>query len=258
LIFQNYYVYTALHYAVDADHSDIIKLLLERGASIGDTNTEAQSPLVYAAICGNRNAVELVFNKLQLQLDLCGSNVIFDESLKRLCGKACFEACRKGYFDIIHFFLYRGFDVNSFVGEEQEKLLHVATTFRHTSIVESLVKHGARMECERDCGAVRLLSVGCSWNKNYIDTDHLDIIMYLLRSGCNVANGGIHACALWALVKYSGKLGGKQNPRWHYVATTRQRKALMSLLRENGFNQRKCPHGCFKMTGDASLLLKIA
>lgn len=106
------------------------------------------------------------------------------------------------------------------------------------------------MECERDCGAVTILSSHGWWDA--IETDpYLDIIKYLLRSGYNVANGGVHACALWCLVKYSGSKGHR------CYATSRGRMEIMSLLLKYGFDQKKCRHGCFKTIGETSLIAKM-
>lgn len=251
---------TALHYAIESDRFDIIKLLLEQGARIGDYHKKqsVQSPFIHAAEFGNRNAVRLMFNTLQLrnrgnQLELCGpQKAIFDESIKSQCEKACYEACRKDYFDIVEFFLYQGTDVNASVN--QRRLLYWVPIEGGTRLVELLVKYRARMESERDCGIVTLLSRNGDWHDDHEGRNRnpsMDRVMYLLRSGCNVANGGIHACALWALAQYSGSKGH----RWY--ATSREREEIMTHLLKNGFDKKKCKHGCFKRKGKTSLISKM-
>ncbi|QKX59347.1 uncharacterized protein TRUGW13939_06481 [Talaromyces rugulosus] len=256
--FQDYSGNTALHCAIGADHPDMIKLLLEQGARMGNYHKRqgVRSPFVHAAQFGNKRAVELMFNKLQLhnrdnQLEeLCGpKKAIFDESIKRLCEEACYEACQNGYLNIIDFLLYQGVNVNHSV--HQRHLLYWATLEGSISIVKLLVKYGARMECERDCGVVTLLYKRGSWDEKERDDPYLGILTHLLRSGCNVANGGIHACALWGLAKYSGSEGHRS------YATSHQREEIMGLLLENGFDQKKCQHGCFKRKGYTSLIPKM-
>lgn len=248
---------TALHCAIESDRPDVINLLLEQGARMGDYHEKqaVEAPFIYAAKLGNENAVELMFNKLQLQnrgnqLELPGpKKAIFDESTKRLCEVACFKACREGHFDIMDFLLFQGVDVNLSV--EQRHLLYLATTKCNISIIKLLLRYGARMECERDCGIATLLSSCGSWWGIERDAG-VDIVLYLLRSGCNVANGGIHACALWRLAKYSGLIGYRD------YATPHQQEEIMSLLLENGYDpEKRCPHACFARKGHTSFTAKM-
>ena len=85
--FQDDFEKTALHWAVEADHPDIIQVLLEQGAGIKDPrkNKITKSPFVYAAELGNKYAVELMVNELRnrgSQFDLrvpknqCGKRVM--------------------------------------------------------------------------------------------------------------------------------------------------------------------------------------
>lgn len=203
---------TALHCAIEADHPDMIKLLVEKGAKMEAFNkvAEVKAPFVHAAKFGNKNAVELMFDELQLQnrgnqIELCGpQNAISDESIKSLFEVACFEACREGHFDIVHFLLDQGVDANLSV--RHRGLPYLVTTGRNIPMINLLLRYGARMECERDCGIVTLLSSCGRWQDTG-GSAGVDIVLYLLRSGCNVANGGIHACALWRIAKLSGSRG---------------------------------------------------
>lgn len=240
--------HTALHYAIETDNPDMMKLLLEQGARIGDHHEKqaVKAPFVHAAEVGNKNAIELMFNTLQLR----NRDNRPDKAIraKRLCEVACYHACKEKHFDIVDFLLYRGVDAGLRV--DQRGLLYWLTIHRDFSRIKSLLRHGVRMEGERDCGIVTLLFKSSSWRGTEKSTG-VNIALYLLRSGCNVANGGIHACALWRIAKYSGSKGLKD------YLTPHQQKEVIDLLLEKGFDRKRCQHGCFARKGRTSLLNKM-
>jgi ankyrin repeat protein len=239
--FQDDFEKTALHWAVEADHPDVIQVLLERGAGIKypRKNKITKSPFVYAAELGNKYAVELMVNELRNRGSQFDLRVLKDQS-----GKACYEACRIGYSDIVDFLLRQGVDVNLPI--EQRRLLYWATIKGNLSTVKVLVKHGARMEHENDCGVVTaLISSGSSRMGDVRMIVSAEKALHMLRSGCNVANGDILACALWCIAKCSGTTGHQ----WY--ATSDQREEMMRLMRKNGFDEKNCRHNCFKRRSDS-------
>ncbi|GAM34135.1 Pfs, NACHT and Ankyrin domain protein [Talaromyces pinophilus] len=226
--FQDDFEKTALHWAVEADHPDVIQVLLERGAGIKypRKNKITKSPFVYAAELGNKYAVELMVNELRNRGSQFDLRVLKDQS-----GKACYEACRNGYSDIVDFLLRQGVDVNLPI--EQRRLLYWATIKGNLSTVKVLVKHGARMEHENDCGVVTaLISSGSSRKGDVRMSVSAEKALHMLRSGCNVANGDILACALWCIAKCSGTTGHQ----WY--AASDQREEMMRLMRKNGFDEK--------------------
>lgn len=234
--------YTALHYAIETDNPDMIKLLLEQGARMGDHHKKkaVKAPFVHAAEVGNRYAVTLMF-------DILGPKKA--TRAKRLCEEACYRACKKKHYDIVDFLLSRGVDVNLCV--DQRGLLYWPTIDCDLPKIKLLLRHGARMERERGCGIVTLLSKCGSWFGTEKSTG-MDIALYLLRSGCcNITNGGIHACALWHIAKYSGSRGHKD------YLTPLQREEVMNLFLEKGFDAKRCQHGCFARRGQTSLVTKM-
>jgi ankyrin repeat protein len=157
------------------------------------------SPIVFAARWGNKTALELIFNELHVRstkLKLHGSKKAeFVKNIKRQCEQACWEACEFGKSDAVDILLRRGgVDVNLCVGNE--RLLSWAAKNNRFSTVQLLVKHGARMENERDCGIVSVMYWGHTCGEKEERWILPGIVIQLLRFGCNVANGGIHACAL--------------------------------------------------------------
>lgn len=56
---------TALHFAADRGHPDIVQLLLSRGACVNHADSEGQTALHYAALCGHEQAGLAVVPDLQ-------------------------------------------------------------------------------------------------------------------------------------------------------------------------------------------------
>lgn len=193
---------TALQVALQRYHPDIIKLLLEQGAKVEEIDEKrftTMSPIVFAARWGNKTVLKLIFNELHIRstkLKLHGSKKAeFVKNIKRQCEKACWEACELGESDAVDILLRRGgVDVNLCVGKE--RLLSWAAKNSRASTVQLLVKHGARMENERDCGIVSVMYWGHTCGEKEERRILSGIVIHLLRSGCNVANSGIYACAL--------------------------------------------------------------
>jgi Ankyrin repeats (3 copies) len=224
---------TALHYAIENDHSHVIRILLERGATLMPTKI---SPLVFAADVGNRDAVEMVVNELN-------KRAVPVKVLKTESRNACRKACMKGFDDIVDVLLRHGTDVNLPVNSRG--LLFWASSNCHLSTVKVLLKYGAKMESERDCGVVNALF----HRKPGEESGEFDpkIVTYLLESGCNVANGGLHACALWRILNEPDNSGQRRNHCSRYfMATQKEKNQIIKLLRKNGFDKKKCRHGCWE------------
>lgn len=52
------------------------------------------------------------------------------------------------------------------------------------------------MENEKDTGIMKTFFQFLLWYAK-CENDYVVIIQYLLEAGCDVASGGLHACALW-------------------------------------------------------------
>lgn len=92
------------------------------------------------------------------------------------------------------------------------------------------------MENERDCGIV-----SATYASRELGEQHRilsGIVLYLLRSGCNFANGGIHACTLWYMANLKSS---RERDR-----TDRQREEIKKHLLKNGYDPMKCQHGSWK------------
>lgn len=223
---------TALMGAILYNQVDVIKLLLEQGAAIDYIDSKSiikQSPISQAAKRGNKIALELIFNELRNRSDklmLHEQEAGFGKNIQVQCEEACLKGCISDKTDIVEVLLRQGgVDVNLCI--EQRRLLSYAVRGYQFSTVKLLVKYGARMENERDCGIVTAMY-----------RDHIigwEIVIYLLKSGCNVANGGIHACALWSMA-HLGSLEERQQDA----------EDIKRLLLQNGYDPNKCRHGCWE------------
>jgi ankyrin repeat protein len=183
-----------LHYAIIQSRVDAIGFLLEQGArltierDLSDDDNDDNQPLVFATLEGNLDAVEMIYRELQ-------NRSIPKERILEPFQKACFKASQRGFTDIIEFFLLKGLGLHCHDGNGYRLRYHASTAL-NLPMIKLLVKYGARMENEKDTGVVS------SYSRYDNDNSKAhDVVMYLFKSGCNVANGHRHACALWRLTR---------------------------------------------------------
>lgn len=228
----------ALKIAIRRNHLDIVKLLLEQGATVEKIDSRfitTRSPIVEAAQCDNRAALETIFNELRIRsdrLELHGQKKEeFVKNIKLQCEEACLEACELGQPAAVDVLLRQGWvDVNLSI-EDLRILSHTALHL-HVTTVQILVKHGARMENESDCGIVAAMYESRELERKEQCRILEGIVLYLLRSGCNVANGGIHACVVWYMANLESSR--ELNP------IDRQREEIKKLLLKNCYDPMKC------------------
>lgn len=247
--FQNIYLEpdNALEVASSRNHPDIIKLLLEQGATIENIDCRlitTKSPIVKAAQCDNKAALEFIFSELQVRskkLKLRGhKKAEIAKNIKLQCEEACVKACELGKTAAVDVLLRQGgIDINLSI--DDQRLLSYAAADLHVSTVQLLVKQGARMENERDCGIATAMYAGHILAEKEERRILSGIVIYLLRHGCNVANGGIHACAVWCMANLT-----KSRELDRPFGTDHQRKEIKRLLLKNGYDPKKCQHGCWK------------
>lgn len=215
---------TVLSYAIQHHRHDMVKLLLEQGATVLTKTHDKYpfySPIVLAAKVGNKEAVEIMYNELQ-------NRRIPKRSILAECRRACAKACMGGFTDVVEFLLLKGVSANSHIGNNGHSLLHNASEHIDLPMVKLLVKHGAKMENEWDTGVV------AAYCKRYRSREARDVVKYLLNSGLdNVANGRRYACALWRLAR------GFDGWRLHD-------RELIELLQKKGFDKENCQDGCWK------------
>jgi ankyrin repeat protein len=216
--FENDSGQTALIYAINNGRLDVAEILLRQGAKLMALDEDNKySPFIYATKAGNKDALELMLRELQ-------NRSIPKNTISNLCQRACLSACDDGHTDMVEFFLLKGVCVNDYFKDEGS-LLYRASIKAHCKMFKLLVKYGARMENEKDTGAVSV------FRHQPLPTAKI-VVKELLKSGCNVANGNRHACALWRIARgYNRKL-------------TPDRK-LIDLLQERGFDKKKCRDKCW-------------
>jgi hypothetical protein len=153
-----------------------------------------------------------------LLLGNSADGVFTEEKIWKYCKEPCLEACTRNFDDIVEYFLRQGFDVNTPI-KKNRHLLYYVSTFGNLLTVRLLVEYGAKMENELHTGIVT-----ASLRRG---SDYKGIIRFLLNSACNVANGGLHACALW------------------HVACTVTNLKIKGLLKAKGFRKTACQNDCW-------------
>lgn len=218
--FENRYGETALIYAINNFRLDMAEFLLGQGAklmALDENDRNMKSPVIYAAKVGNKDVLEMMYRELR-------NRSILINTISNLSQQACFSACDAGHTDIVEFFLLNGVRVNDYF-QDKGSLLYHASIKAHFKIIKLLVKYGARMENEKDTGVVSV------FHHRRLPTAKT-VVTELLKSGCNVANGNRHDCALWRIARgYNRKL----NPDYK----------LIDLLKERGFDKEKCRDKCW-------------
>ncbi|KAF3398964.1 hypothetical protein DPV78_006463 [Talaromyces pinophilus] len=234
---------TALEVAVWRNRPKTVKFLLEQGADIYCRSITTRSPIVHAVKCCTKTVLELIFKELHIRskkLKLRGpKKEEYVKNIKAQCEEASLEACELGKPEAVEILLHHAVDVNLSI--EDQRLLSYAAINHRVSTVQLLVKRGAKMENDRDCGIVTAMYDAHKRGEKEEHRILSGIVIYLLKSGCNVANGGIHACAVWCMANLK-----KSRELDRPFGTDRQREEIKRLLLKNGYDPKKCQHGCWK------------
>ena len=121
-------------------HTDIVKLLLERGAQIDLQNYAGQIALMWASIRGHTDIVKVLLER--------GAQVDF---LDNDGSTALMWASGSGHTEIVKLLLEHGaqLDLQNYAGQTA---LMWASIGEHTEIVKVLLEHGARVDLETNNG----------------------------------------------------------------------------------------------------------
>ncbi len=123
---------TSLHIASRMGHSDVVQILLAKGANCNQQDQEGSAPLHLAAKDGYTDIVE------HLLLNNASVNLQTNEGHSPL-----FLAAREGHSDIVVLLLISGGDSNLVEEETGWAPLHVACHFSHAVVVEQLIDAAA-------------------------------------------------------------------------------------------------------------------
>uniref|UniRef100_A0A5K3ETX1 ANK_REP_REGION domain-containing protein n=2 Tax=Mesocestoides corti TaxID=53468 RepID=A0A5K3ETX1_MESCO len=160
-------MHTALMEAAMEGHVEVAKLLLAHGANVNIPQDSFESPLTLAA-CGGHT--ELVHLLIGYEADIEEVN---DEGYTPLM-----EAAREGHEDTVAVLLAAGADVNAKTEETQETALTLAACGGFIEVCEMLLKAGADIEVG---------NTGCSTPlMEAAQEGHLELVRRLLHQGANV------------------------------------------------------------------------
>jgi cytochrome c len=122
---------TPLYFAIDADHAEAAKLLIERGADVNKQSTLG-APLHAASARGMTYTVALLLDRgadLHLQWQQMTPLHI---------------AARNGRLEVVRLLLDRGADINATTGLD-EPALHFAVFFEHQDVADLLRERGTKV-----------------------------------------------------------------------------------------------------------------
>ena len=171
--------YTPLHLAVGKGHEEVVKYLAKRGAALDFKNVWCRTPLILAWEIGHKPIVEFLIEQSadvnagdRLNVTLLHrsvfhrSRVAFVEWLVshgadihardwEYNNTPIHYAARRGYIELVQFFLEQGADIND-VGTEGWTPLHMAGREGHTKIVQLLLERGASVNVKSNQGETPL------------------------------------------------------------------------------------------------------
>ena len=174
---------TPLFVACKYGHSEIVRMLIEKGADVTITNTHGESPIFIASCRGFADIVEIL-------LELSNPDV----NLEKLLNGATplFVACQNGHCDVVKLLLEKG---KAYVDKPRkteigETPLYIACYRWHVDIVKILIEHGANANFKTAVGDDTPLFLACALGR----ADLVSILLYSGHANTDLlARGGISA-----------------------------------------------------------------
>jgi len=158
--------FTALHAASEKGNADIVKMLLDKGANVNYLNGGIFTALYIASEVGNADIVKMLLDK--------GADV---NSLNDEKFTALYIASINGYADIVKMLLDKGADVN-YLNGGIFTALYVASENGHADIVKMLLDKGADVNFLNNEKFTTLYIAS--------EVGNADIVKMLLDKGANV------------------------------------------------------------------------
>ncbi|MCK4761890.1 MAG: ankyrin repeat domain-containing protein [Candidatus Aminicenantes bacterium] len=131
---------TPLHFAAEAGHMDVVKLLIEYKADVNSRTAFGFTPLHFAALQGRKAAAELLIAK-KCKLDARNTFNI----------TPIFLAASRGHMEIVELLLSKGMDINT-KGNNGMTLLHAAALGGSVSAALSLSEKGMNVNAQNIFG----------------------------------------------------------------------------------------------------------
>lgn len=156
---------TALHLAAMQGNEDIFKSLIKCGANV-ETTANNGNTLLYFSILGKSNLIVKMILKSKPNLN--------DSANKRALRRAIIDE----HSEIVDLLLDYGFEING-SSHNDKKLLYAIVANGYKRILEHLLRHGTRVDLERNFLKKSLLHTA-------VDHKQTEIVSVLLRHGANI------------------------------------------------------------------------
>lgn len=153
--------FSALHFAVQENHIQVVKYLLEKGASVDSSSLEdpgefsGWTPLHLACLFGYLEIVKLLLEN--------GADVNFTTAQGEIEGgeakgwTALHCACAKNHIEIVKLLLEKNARLN-LTDNDNRTPLHIAYIFGHQNIMKILIEKGALLKIKDKFGNIPSLS----------------------------------------------------------------------------------------------------
>jgi len=137
--------YTALSIASRNGHTEVVKLLLDKGADVNVQDADGDTALIWASRNGHTEVVKLLLDK--------GADI---NAKDKYGDTALILASRKGHTEIVKVLLNAGADINAKDGNDWTALM-LASFYGHTEIVKVLLNAGADINAKYNAGNTALI-----------------------------------------------------------------------------------------------------
>uniref|UniRef100_A0A8C5UHU3 Ankyrin repeat domain 17 n=1 Tax=Malurus cyaneus samueli TaxID=2593467 RepID=A0A8C5UHU3_9PASS len=189
---------TALTYACAGGYVDVVKVLLESGASIEDHNENGHTPLMEAGSAGhvevarvllengaaNINAQTEETQETALTLACCGGFLEVADFLIKAgadielgCSTPLMEAAQEGHLELVKYLLAAGANVHATTATGDTALTYACEN-GHTDVADVLLQAGADLEHESEGGRTPLMKAARA--------GHVCTVQFLISKGANV------------------------------------------------------------------------
>ena len=159
--------FTALHWAGQKNHPEVVQVLIDAGADIEVKDEEGYSPLLRVSKSGALNVVKMLVE--------AGADVCVTDNKGRTC---LIFAAHKGHTETVRYLVgLKDVDVNQ-SGDEVCSALRRAVVGNHADVVQVLIDAGADIETKDQKGRSPLHNAGSS--------GALDVLKTLVKAGADV------------------------------------------------------------------------